>query len=53
MDPQTMLNNGDTPQSVAYWQTQRILWNGEPVWVQAPSKEYGRKPITPNPNTGD
>jgi hypothetical protein len=53
MDAETMLRNGDTPQSVAYWQAQKLLWNGEPVWVQAPSQEYGRKPMTPATDTGD
>lgn len=36
MDAETMRRNGDTEQSVAYWQTQTIYWNGEPVLVQAP-----------------
>lgn len=37
MDAETMRRNGDTEQSVAYWQTQTIYWNGEPVLVQRPS----------------
>ena len=36
MDSETMLRNGDLPQSVAYWQTQTIYFDGEPVTVQAP-----------------
>ena len=36
MTPSEMLRNGDLPQSVAYWQTRQIYWNGEPVTVSAP-----------------
>lgn len=47
MDVETMRRNGDTEQSVAYWQTQTIYWNGEPVVVRAPV------PLTPCEMTGD
>ncbi len=41
MTPSEMLRNGDLPQSVAYWQTRTVYWNGEPVTVSAP------QPINP------
>ena len=41
MDSATMLRNGDLPQSVAYWQTRTLYWNGQPVTVSAP------QPINP------
>jgi hypothetical protein len=37
MTPNEMRANGDTEQSIAYWQTRTIYWNGEPVMVLAPN----------------
>lgn len=38
MDATEMRRNGDTEQSVAYWATQVLYWDGTPVLVLAPPK---------------
>ena len=41
MDAETMRRNGDTEPSIAYWATQTVYWNGQPVTVLAPKPERG------------
>lgn len=50
MDAETMRANGDSEQSIAYWQTRVLYWNGEPVTVRDPSPSY---PMRPNELTPD
>lgn len=49
MDAETMHRCGDTPESIAYWQTQTVYWNGEPVQVRRPAEQFN--PV--NQETGD
>lgn len=52
MNPETDLERemrrmGDTESSIAYWATREVLWNGNPVTVRKPARNW------PNENTGD
>lgn len=35
-----MRRMGDTESSIAYWSTRQVLWNGQPVTLREPARDW-------------